>query len=73
MMNNDEDPAATGNGRFKGFLKDVLDEIADRANFSYALYLAPDGKFGTFNERTQSWTGMIGEVITGVSNDSHNS
>ncbi len=67
MMNNTEDPEASGNDRFVGFLKDVLDELADKVGFEYTLYLAPDGLYGAFNQRTQQWTGMVGEVVSGVS------
>jgi hypothetical protein len=69
MMNNTEDPEAQGNDRFVGFMKDVMDELADKVGFNYSLYVEPANRYGTFDERTQQWTGMLGEIKTGVRHD----
>ncbi|OTF78251.1 excitatory amino acid transporter-like protein [Euroglyphus maynei] len=47
-------------GKFKGFIPDLMDAIADKAFFDYTLYLSPDGRYGTVLDGNV--TGMIGEV-----------
>jgi hypothetical protein len=38
--------------------------IKDDLNFTYELYLVPDGKFGAM-EQTGNWNGMIGQLVSG--------
>ncbi|XP_027204880.2 putative glutamate receptor [Dermatophagoides pteronyssinus] len=55
------------NGKFEGFIPDLVQAIADKAGFDYTLYLSPDGRYGNpvANGDAASdvnVTGMIGEV-----------
>lgn len=38
--------------------------IREDLNFTYDLYIVPDGKFGAV-EQTGNWNGMIGQLISG--------
>jgi hypothetical protein len=38
--------------------------IREDLNFTYSLYLVPDGKFGAM-EQTSNWNGMIGQLVSG--------
>ena len=55
-------PEAT-NG-FQGYCIDLLEMIREDLNFTYDIYLVPDGKFGAM-EQTGNWNGMIGQLVSG--------
>lgn len=59
--------ARLGNDRYEGFAVDLLKEIADMLDFRYNIYLVNDGKFGSKDEKTGEWNGIIGELLAGVS------
>ena len=50
----------------QGFLVDLLDRVAQIADFHCEWRLVQDGRYGAALENDQ-WTGMIGEVQRGVS------
>ena len=50
----------------QGFLVDLLDRVAQIADFQYEWRLVQDGHYGAALENDQ-WSGMIGEVQRGVS------
>ena len=50
----------------QGFLVDLLDRVAQIADFQYEWRLVQDGRYGAPLENDQ-WSGMIGEVQKGVS------
>lgn len=54
------------NSDFAGFIPDLLEMVANHANFSYNLKLVDDRKYGQ-RDSNNHWTGMIGEILTGVS------
>jgi len=56
----------TGNAKYEGYLLDLVTVLAGRLNFDFTLSLVGDGKYGTYDETTGQWTGMIGEVISGA-------
>ncbi|KAI6188571.1 CRE-GLR-7 protein [Aphelenchoides besseyi] len=49
---------------YQGYCIDLLEMIRQDLNFTYELYLVPDGKFGA-TERTGNWNGMIGQLVSG--------
>lgn len=57
----------TGNDKFEGFAKDLMDAIAREKNFTYKMYVVEDNHPGKHNPDTGKWDGMIGEIIEGVS------
>ncbi|KAI6240026.1 hypothetical protein M3Y99_00486300 [Aphelenchoides fujianensis] len=49
---------------FQGYCIDLMESIRADLNFTYDLYLVPDGKFGAI-EQTGNWNGMIGQLVSG--------
>ena len=49
--------------RYYGFIPDLLEALSKRLHFDYELYQVPDGMYGAFDNVTNQWIGMIGEVI----------
>lgn len=56
-----------GNDRYEGFVKDFMDEIARVKNFTYKLVLVPGNHHGNHDPHTGKWTGIVGEILEGVS------
>uniref|UniRef100_A0A0K8V3R8 Glutamate receptor 1 n=1 Tax=Bactrocera latifrons TaxID=174628 RepID=A0A0K8V3R8_BACLA len=54
-----------GNARYEGYSMDLIDAIARLLNFKYEFVLAPDGKYGSFNKLTQSWDGLVKQLLDG--------
>lgn len=46
---------------------DLIDAIARLLNFKYEFVLAPDGKYGSFNKLTETWDGLVKQLLDGVS------
>ncbi|CAH8841915.1 unnamed protein product [Trichobilharzia szidati] len=46
----------------RGLVIDILNEFARRLEFSYRLFLPPDGEYGAKISNT-TWSGMIGELL----------
>lgn len=56
-----------GNDRFEGYVKDMVDLVANHLNIKYELRLVKDGRYGGIDLKSPSgWNGMIGEVIRKV-------
>lgn len=53
-----------GGARYVGFVKDMMDKLADMVGFTYNFKIADDGQYGQQTPSGQ-WTGMVGEVIDG--------
>ncbi|KAI6212829.1 Protein CBR-GLR-7 [Aphelenchoides besseyi] len=49
---------------FQGVCIDLIEMVSKELNFTYELYLVPDGKFGSM-EQTGNWNGMIGQLVSG--------
>ncbi|KAK2172336.1 hypothetical protein NP493_968g00004 [Ridgeia piscesae] len=58
-----KDTDSSGVVKYKGFQIDMLKRVAEMANFDYTLFITPDNLYGTINKTTQTWNGMIGEII----------
>lgn len=56
-----------GNDRFEGFGIDLIQELSYMLGFKYIFRLQEDAVYGTYNNETKSWNGMIGEILAGVS------
>ena len=69
--------------RYRGYIPDLIGQLASRLGFAYQLLLVADDKYGhrikpntdnypigsnsTAEEGGDRWTGMIGQLIRGVS------
>lgn len=52
----------TGNDRFEGFGIDIIHELSLMLGFKYIFKLQEDGKYGSINNETKEWNGMIREL-----------
>ena len=66
MMYDEKNRDSKQNDRFKGYLVDLIGEIARQLKFEFDLYESPDGNYGARNPLTNEWNGMIRELIDGV-------
>lgn len=56
----------SGNDRFEGMGIDVIYELSALHGFNYTFRVQEDGSSGNPDKTTGKWTGMIGEVLSGV-------
>ena len=52
-------------GEFEGFCIDILKEVAQRMNFKYEIYKAPDNRYGS-ELPNGSWDGLVRELVEKV-------
>lgn len=48
---------------FKGYCLDLFEEISRLGEFKYTLRHVADNKFGSIDPETNTWNGMIGDVV----------
>jgi len=55
-----------GNNQYQGYGVDLIKELADKLGFNFTFH---DGgnDYGSFNKTTNSTTGMLKEIVEGVS------
>lgn len=56
-----------GNDRYEGFAIDIIQEMSKMLGFNYTFEVQTDGIYGSFNNVTKKWNGMLGKIIAGVS------
>lgn len=56
-----------GNDRYEGFAIDIIQEMSKMLGFNYTFEVQTDGAYGTFNNVTKKWNGMLGKIIAEVS------
>lgn len=56
-----------GNDQFEGFGIDLIDELAKLLGFKYKFIIRQDKANGARNPVTGQWSGMIGDLQSGVS------
>ncbi|XP_017064350.1 glutamate receptor ionotropic, kainate 2 [Drosophila eugracilis] len=61
----EEGEILTGNARYEGYSIDLINEIAKMLNFKYEFRMSPDGKYGALNKVTQTWDGIVRQLIDG--------
>jgi len=52
----------TGDERYEGFNVDLVKEISKILGCKYTIKLVEDGKYGNYDKKTGTWSGMIGEL-----------
>lgn len=69
MLTDTSGTGLTGNDRFEGFGVDIIEQLANMYGFKYEFVVQEDGDYGRPIQKGNSteWTGMIGEVMAGVS------
>lgn len=68
-MLKDSAAQLTGNDRFEGFGIDLIHELSVMLGFNYIFRIQEDGAYGSLNNVTKQWNGMIRELIDGVSDN----
>ena len=63
MKTNQEED---GTVSYEGFCIDLFKELAKELNFTYEIYLSPDGQYGGKTEN-DTWNGIMGELVNRVS------
>ena len=52
--------------RYEGHVVDLLELLSTWMNFTYDIYLVPDGRLGLKNKDGQ-WNGVVQQILEGVS------
>lgn len=60
-----------GNEQYEGFGIDLIEEMAVLTGFNYTFILQEDKKNGVKDPVTGKWSGMIGKLIDGVTNNDY--
>jgi len=47
---------------YEGYSIDLLKKLSKEVKFKFTIKLVSDGKYGQYDEKTQQWSGMIGEL-----------
>ncbi|XP_011157526.3 glutamate receptor ionotropic, kainate 2 isoform X2 [Solenopsis invicta] len=55
----------TGNDRYEGFGIDIIQEMSKLLGFNYTFEVQADNAYGSFDEATKKWDGMLGKIING--------
>lgn len=53
--------ALTGNDKYEGFIKELMDEIAKINNFTYKLQPEPNKNLGKYHRHSGQWDGILGD------------
>ena len=56
-----------GNDRYEGYNIDLIHAISKILGFNYTIRIVADGNYGSYDKETETWNGMIGELLSQVS------
>jgi len=59
----------TGNDRYEGFAIDLIREMSLILGFNYTFEVQAENVYGSFNNITKKWNGMLGKIIADVSHN----
>ena len=45
---------------------DLIKEISKILGFNYTIRIVEDGNYGSYDKKTETWNGMIGELLAQV-------
>lgn len=62
---SENDLELEGNERFEGYIVDLINAIQDNLKFDYELQLVSDGQYGSLNESTMEWNGIMKQLLDG--------
>ena len=54
----------TGNDRYEGYNLDMVESISQILGFNYTIRIVEDGNYGGYDSTTDTWNGMIGELLS---------
>jgi hypothetical protein len=58
--------ALKGNDQFEGFGIELIHELSLMLGFNYTFELQLDNVYGSYNNKTKQWTGMILQLLKEV-------
>jgi len=61
----------SGNDRFEGFAIEMIHELSLMLNFNYTFEVQADNDYGSYNETTRQWTGMMKQLLDKVRRQYH--
>nr|CAD7263695.1 unnamed protein product [Timema shepardi] len=64
-MTKEAKEALKGNDRFEGFGIDLIHEISVMLRFNYTFEIQEDNVYGSYDNETKEWNGMLRKVIDG--------
>lgn len=53
--------------KYEGYVVDLIEKIAQELNFTYEFHLTEFGGNGNYDPNSQTWNGIMGDVLSGVS------
>jgi len=53
-------------GNFTGYAVDLIEELSKELGFKYQIQTVKDNKYGSPDNKTGQWNGMIGDILAGV-------
>lgn len=56
----------SGNDQYEGFAIDIIHEISKMLGFNYTFSVQTDNVYGSLNQETKEWNGMLRKIIDGV-------
>ena len=56
----------TGTSCYRGYCVDLIDRLAGDLHFTYTLVESEDGKWGGYDNKTDSWDGLVRMLIDKV-------
>jgi hypothetical protein len=54
----------SGNERYEGYSVDLIEAISEILGFNYTIRLVEDGQYGSYDKNADTWTGMMGELLS---------
>ena len=52
---------------FEGLCIDLIDKLSELMGFTYNISLVADGQYGAFDDVTNTWTGLVKDLMDYVS------
>ena len=56
----------SGNDQYEGFAIDIIHEISKMLGFNYTFSVQSDNVYGSLNQHTGEWNGMLRKIIENV-------
>ena len=61
-----ENADCTGTSCYRGFCVDLIEKLSRDLHFTYELQESDDGKWGGYNNKTDTWDGLVRMLIDKV-------
>lgn len=65
MNRNKSHSSDDTSSKYEGYVVDLIERISEELNFTYEFIISDAN--GNYDENSQTWNGVIGDVVSGVS------